>query len=201
MSICHKTNLYIKTTLEFIKNNQVDKNGFLIESYFLTSIALLDNQSTTINTERKLATTYIYGIINEVGEDYVVILCKSNCTDKTTRYDEYTLLFDSIIFVSSVIVEQNFDEYKCIMSQLPDMKKISCDRNYSLLNALKCELKRYCDDSAKTFKIIYNGVTSTDYLSSDFDIIKDLIIIKKFYVLPISQVNGFYGGVNDGKSI
>lgn len=185
------TDIYttLKTTFNFIKDNQVDINGNLNKVLIFLEISLLNNQGTLISDPRETAFNSIIGFISVVGDTSLKVISDSVCANK---YEEYTIAYSDISNFYSSILSEFFYDYSEIMNKLPLICESCNNPYYNMLTSLNDAINLNLALDNKEIYVIYNGLSSLGYSPSSYTIIKNLIIINNSSIVPITNVNGFF---------
>lgn len=183
-----KTNPTLKATFEFIKNNPIFiSTGEKVLVSIILKTSLLTNQSSGPIEEVVVRESTVRGLIEKVENTYVVITSNSGCVEKQI----FTIPFNKIIEVIHPSIGAFFDKYVPTLNKLPLLCNNKYDSELNLLLELSKTIKNHYNDKNKSLVLILDGIQTANFSVSSYCIIKNLIIVEGFFVIPITQISGF----------
>lgn len=181
------TNKTLKATFKFIKDNQNTPSGSFYQTTLYLGISILESQDFNNYNNRKQAFNIINGKIIKVRDSYLVIETASPCFEEV---QEYTVAYSDIANVRCEVFSIYFNEYMAYMNNLPSVCNTCGNRYYEMIQALQSKISE--NNPFVSLYLIYGGNFSLQYSESDFNIVKNLVIVQKNGLIPITYITGFF---------
>lgn len=181
------TNYSLKKTFKFIQGHPLDDKGNYLKTTIFLALNLLKTQVSGEVENRLSASHTVTGFITDVTDTNVVVLSDTKCNG---IYDEYTIVYSSIIEVESLSVYYYFNEYIRYMNSNNFVDKDINDQYIEMLNKEKEILGQIKEDEIEGIQIIFNGVKSRLIYLSELTIINNLFIISQIFIIPLTYIGG-----------
>lgn len=173
----------IRETFRFIK----EKEDYL-DDYrnvnIVVGLSIKENQSNYKNNFL-FGVTSVSGIITKVCKNYAELLY----TNSSGQSIKTVVLYDGIIVFNHPIINEYFDEYVKIIEKFTPICIDNNNGNNQLLNRLGTLLES--SNSETLFDFAIDGALIGNFRSIDIYILRDLVILFKILVVPVTKLSSF----------
>lgn len=177
----------LRSTFQYIYHHQNLNGDNYLETIIYLAPALKKSQDFNNYTNRDEVFNIIYGKVFSFNESQITMEVPSLCINEKQYY---TIAYNDISTFRSEVITQFYDDYIAYMASLPPLCKCSNSTYYSLLRTLNFSLNKLSLN--ELLHLIYSGRFSYGYSKTDYHIVRNLIIIQKNGVIPITSVGGFF---------
>lgn len=174
----------IRETFKFIKEKETSPLVQPSNVTIITGIWITKDESNFMQTGEYTFAT-VTGIVKQVSSKYVV-LSYANLQGESILT---TITYNSIITLNHPAIENYFEEYVTKINHLPFLCPNNKNENYALLRRLSDTLLR--TNTSTNLKFIINGVLSRDFQNSSIAILRNLIVLEEFFLIPVTSLSGF----------
>lgn len=174
----------IRESFRFIKEKEASSLEPPNNITILTGVWLQGDQSNYKNS-RNVKIALITGIITKVCETYAEL----SYTNSSGDLIKTVVSYDGIIYFTHVVIYEYFEEYVAKISKFPPLCENKNDENYKVLERLSKLLEG--SDNKRNFEFILGGVLTREFQATSIAIVRNLIILEEFFVIPITSISGF----------
>lgn len=181
------TNETLKATFKFLKRNQRDELGNILNTLIYLGTASLKHIDLNTYEERDLVSNILIGRILEVL-DYSVVMGYEGENGPTIM----TVAYEKISNIQSNMLVTKREKYLEYMNNLEPLCKAEGNSYYDILIALEGDLDKYkCIVGGKDkFVFFYSGYNSQSYDAKQITIVRNLLLIVGG-IIPVNMIDGY----------
>lgn len=181
------TNSNLKETFTFIKNIQEANIDSDSPVYIYLKTSLQKSQFSSSLSPNSAATTVVFGTIIEVNDNYVTISTESNYTSTN---GQAFISYNKISYIAFLDLKNYYSEYLQLISSTPPLCQEKPNQYLEMLKLLSSAIS-INSGSNKVIQLIFNGIRSAQFSVNSFYVIKNLVMVSSFFIIPINSVSGF----------
>lgn len=178
------TEVTIRESFRFIKEKE-DSLEIEPRNVRILMGAWVTKDQNNYNNDLNSTFTMISGVITKVCESYAELLYENSKGEMIKTVVSY----GGIVDFNHSIINEYFDEYINRIDAFPPLCKDDFDGNYKLLERLSNLIMPPNDTS--NYRFVLDGVLTRVFEAKNIVILRNLIILEEFIVIPVTSISGF----------
>lgn len=183
-----EVNYSLRKTFEFIESHQLYPNGQILFTTLYLKLNLNQSQFPGNTDMRVDSSNTVTGFIGSVSSTNLSIYVVTDCEGIFTNY---TVEFSKIIEVVSGSILVYFNEYLRYMEALPPLCEADEKKAKDLVEKIHGSMAPLMAAPQVLVRLIFNGVKSRAIYPSEITLVRNLVVIGEYIIIPYSFIGGY----------